>query len=115
MLKAWVADGSAQDRNFPWVFAGWAEQDGQSDGQNGWSRLQSKPNYQVPHTLLHCVEAILLIQLVWKDRIVLYRLYSFQVIIYLTISNILNVNIFIKVFATSLFIFISLRVRFIQQ
>ena len=35
MLKAWAADGSAQewyDRNFPWVFAGWAER----DGQNGW-------------------------------------------------------------------------------
>ena len=38
VLKAWIKDGSAQDRNFPWVCAGWAEGDGQRDGQNGWSR-----------------------------------------------------------------------------
>ena len=44
-----------------------------------------------------------------SDRIVLYRLYSFSSIIYFIISFILNVNIFIKVFATSLFISLSLR------
>ena len=76
---------------------------------------QLKPNFQVPRTYC-CVEAISLIYKgLRSDRIVLYRLYSFQVIIYFTISNILNVNIFIKVLATSLSIFIVYIGRFIQQ
>ena len=99
-------------------FRGLAERDGQSDGQNGGRRRvrgQLKPNFQVPRT--HCCVEAILTHLVGlrSDRIVLYRLYSFQVIIYFTISNILNVNIFIKVLATSLSILIVYISRFIQH
>ena len=68
---------------------GWSEQDGQGDGQNGWSRRvsrQSKPNYQVPRTLFSVLRPFRLILVgLGSDRIVLSFVFIFQVIIYFTI------------------------------
>ena len=68
---------------------GWSEQDGQGDGQNGWSRRvsrQSKPKYQDPRTLFSVLRPFRLILVgLGSDRIVLSFVFIFQVIIYFTI------------------------------
>ena len=84
---------------------GWSEQDGQGEAEIGWSRRvsqQSKPTYQRVLTHYSVLRPFrLILRDLGSDRVLVSFVFIYQVIIYFIIFYLLNVNIFINVFATS--------------